>query len=420
MRIAVVCSDPDVAVPGTEGASLQLQSTSTALADLGHDVLLVGVRGHGERPPGLRSLLLEPPGRSSGLRRELRTIRFTAGFAQEAVLAGTTFAPDVVYERLAPFGTAGRRLAQACASRHVVEVDALPAQEEPWRTARLAGLARRRERAVLDGADLRVAVSAEVAAQVDRVSPGGITEVVANGLDDTLFRLRPARGPARMFFGLPQDVPVLAFVGDLQPWHGLDVAIRALPLLPAAVLCVAGDSPIRGAMAQLAGSIGVGDRVHWLGHRPHAELPRLLAAADLALAPDSALPASGSSPQRLYEYLGAGVPVVASDLGPIRTVLDDGRWGRLVAPGDAEALATGVRAVLADPSGARSRAESARAMALEHHSWRARAARITDLLAGRRCAPRSPGGRPARTSAQPSPWRGVVGPPSALRTAPPG
>ena len=52
MRIAVVCSDPDVAVPGTEGASLRLRSTSAALADLGHDVLLIGVRGRGTPPPG--------------------------------------------------------------------------------------------------------------------------------------------------------------------------------------------------------------------------------------------------------------------------------------------------------------------------------------------------------------------------------
>ena len=384
MRIAVVCSDLGVRVPGTKGASLHLESISRALADLGHDVLLVGVRGHGQPLPGIRSFLLEHPGRSTGLRRELRKIRFTAELVHAALPEVTAFAPDVVYERLALFGTAGRRLARACSARHVVEVNALLAEEEAqWRGLRLAALARRRERSVLDGADVRLAVSTEVAAQIDRVSPGGVTEVVTNGLDDTLFRVRPARGPARMFFGLPPDAPVLAFVGALRPWHGLDVAIRALPLLPTAVLCVAGDGPIRGPMGQLAEAIGVADRVHWLGHRPHAEMPRLLAAADLALAPYPELPAFGFSPLKLYEYLGAGIPVVASDIGQIRSALENGRWGSLVAPGDAEALAAGVRSVLADPAGARSRAEAARSMALEHHSWRARATRITDLLTGR-------------------------------------
>jgi glycosyltransferase involved in cell wall biosynthesis len=384
VRIAVVCSDPDVRIPGTEGASLQLRSIGSALADVGHEVLMIGARGRGELPSGVRSLLLQPPDRRTGLRGELRTIRFTADLVSRALPAVTAFAPDVVLEPLALFGTAGRRLARACSARHVVQVDALlGAEDAGWTDLRLAALARRRERSVLDGADLRLTASPELAAQVDRVSPGGTTEVVADGLDAALFRIRPARGPARMFFGLPQDAPVLAFVGDLHPWQGLDVAIRALPHLPRAVLCVAGDSPTRGPLTRLADAVQVGDRVHWLGSRPHAELPRLLAAADVALAPDPGLRSAGFALQRLYEYLGAGVPVVAADIGAVRTTLQGGRWGSLVAPGDPEALAAGVRAVLADPTGARSRADAARSMALEEHSWRARATRLTELLTGR-------------------------------------
>jgi len=383
VKIAVVCSDLGVRVPGAKGSSLHLEAISRAFQDVGHEVLLVGVRGHGEPPAGIRTLLLAHPGRSTGLWRELRKIRFTAGLLRQVAPTVADFAPDVVYERLALFGVAGRRLARICGSRHVIEVNALLAEEEAqWRGLRLAGLARRRERAVLDDADLRLAVSAEVVAQIEQVSPGGRSEVVANGLDEDLFRVRPARGPARMSFGLPEDAPVLTFVGTLRPWHGLDVAIRALALVPSAVLCVAGDGPIRAGLAQLAADIGVADRVHWLGQVPHRQMPRLLAAADVALAPYPALPAFGFSPLKLYEYLGAGIPVVASDIGQIRSVLDSGRWGTLVAPGDPDALATGIRGVLADPATAWQRARAARAMALEEHSWRARATQITDLLVG--------------------------------------
>jgi glycosyltransferase involved in cell wall biosynthesis len=383
MRIAVVCSDLGVRVPGSKGASLHLQSLSRAIHDVGHEVLLVGVRGHGDPPAEFRTLLLDHPGRSTGLRRELRKIRFTAGLARDVLPAMAAFSPDVVYERLALFGVAGRRLARACGARHVVEVNALLAEEEAqWRGLRLAELARRRERAVLDGADLRLPVSAEVAAAVRRVSPRGATEVVANGVDEELFRARPARGPARLRFGLPADGPVLVFAGALRRWHGLEVAIRALPLLEPAVLCVAGDGPIRGPLARLASDIGVAHRVHWLGQLPHRDMPRLLAAADVALAPYPQLPTFGFSPLKLYEYLGAGVPVVASDIGQIRSVLESGRWGSLVPPGDPAALADGVRSVLAAPAAARQRAEAARVMTLRDHSWRARACQITDLLAG--------------------------------------
>jgi glycosyltransferase involved in cell wall biosynthesis len=125
----------------------------------------------------------------------------------------------------------------------------------------------------------------------------------------------------------------------------------------------------------------VAGQVRWLGRLPHGDVPRLLAAADVAVAPYPELPGFGFSPLKLYEYLGAGIPVVASDIGQVRTALDSGRWGSLVAPGDPTALAVGIRAVLADPASARSRAEAARAMALREHSWRARATRITELLA---------------------------------------
>jgi glycosyltransferase involved in cell wall biosynthesis len=381
MRIAVVCSDLGVRVPGTKGASLHLASISRALQDVGNEVLLVGVRGHGDPPSGLATLLLDHPGRTTGLRRELRKIRFTAGLVPRVLPSVAAFAPDVVYERLALFGIAGRRLAGACRARHVVEVNALLAQEEAqWRGLRLAALARQRERRVLDEADLRLPVSREVAEQVEQVSPNGLTAVLPNGLDDALFGPRPPRGPSRVSFGLPVDGPVLAFVGALRPWHGVDVAVRALPALPEAVLCIAGDGPVRDQLQLLAAELGVTGRVRWLGQLPHGDVPRLLAAADVALAPYPDLPGFGFSPLKLYEYLGAGVPVVASDLGQIRTVLDSGRWGSLVVPGDPAALAAGVRGVLAAPSTARSRADAARTMALREHSWRARATQITDLL----------------------------------------
>src|SRR4051794_6339187 len=100
MRIAVVCSDLGVRVPGSKGASLHLQSLSRAIQDVGHEVLLVGVRGHGDPPAEFRSLLLDHPGRSTGLRRELRKIRFTAGLTRDVLPAMAAFSPGVVYARL--------------------------------------------------------------------------------------------------------------------------------------------------------------------------------------------------------------------------------------------------------------------------------------------------------------------------------
>lgn len=380
MRIAVVCSDLGVRVPGSKGASLHLAAITQAFAGLGHDVLLVGVRGHGPTD-GLRTLLFEHPGRAQGLHRELRKLRFTRHLAQHADGPVTDFAPDVLYERLALFGTAGSRLADRAGAVHVVEVNALLAQEEArWRGLRLARTAQRMERAVLSHADLRLAVSAELAGEVERVSPGRRTQVLANGVDVAMFGGPAAQPPARQMFGLAPESGVIAFAGTLRPWHGLDVAIKALPALPGVLLAVAGDGPVRADLELLAQQQGVADRVRWLGQLPQAQVRQLLAAADVAVAPYPALAGFGYSPLKLYEYLAAGVPVVASDIGQVAEVLGGGRWGRLVPPGDPAALAVAVRSVLADPVGSRALAGVARRMALREHSWQARAEQVTAMV----------------------------------------
>ncbi len=380
MRIAVVCSDLGVRVPGSKGASLHLAAITRAFAGLGHDVLLVGVRGHAPTD-GLRTLLLDHPGRAQGLHRELRKLRFTRHLARHADGPVTDFAPDLLYERLALFGTAGSRLADRAGAVHVVEVNALLAQEEArWRGLRLARTAQRMERAVLHHADLRLAVSAELAGEVERVSPGRRTQVLANGVDVAIFGAPAAQQPARRMFGLAPESAVIAFAGTLRPWHGLDVAINALPALPGVVLAVAGDGPVRATLELLARQLGVAERIRWLGQLPQAQVRQLLAAADVAVAPYPALAGFGYSPLKLYEYLAAGVPVVASDIGQVAEVLGGGRWGRLVPPGDPAALAEAVRSVLDDRVGSRALAGAARIMALREHSWQARAEQVTAMI----------------------------------------
>jgi len=382
MRIAIVCTDLGVRIPDErKGAAIHLLSLANAFARAGHDVLLVGVAGHGPAPAGIQSLLYPHPGRSEGLERERRKLAFVERVAGEAVERVARFAPDVVYERLALFGDAGRRLAGALGVPHAVEVNALLAREEAeWRGLRLRSLARQRERRVLEQADLCVAVSDELLAQLRADAPGARALVVANGVETQLFGRLPGRAQARRLLGLPSEPRLATFVGALRPWHGVDVAIDALRFLPDGVhLAIAGDGPERTRLAAAAEDAGLAARIHWLGQRPHAEIPVVLAAADVALLPYPPLARFAFSPLKLYEYLAAGVPVVASDLGQVREALADGEHGTLVPAGDAKALARGIVVGLGDL--ARERAARARVHALRAHGWDARAETIAAALA---------------------------------------
>ena len=377
MRIIVVCSDLGVRVPGEKGASIHLSAITNAFHDLGHEVLLIGVAGHGE--PGIRAdtLLFAHPGRSVGLEREQRKLAFTARLASEAAAVVKSFAPEVIYERLSLFGTAGSQLADLCGATHVVEVNALVAEEEAtWRGLHLRQIAAECEHKALSHAALRVAVSAEVAHDVERVAPGPATIVVANGVDTQLFAVMPTKEIARQQLGIGAAERVVVFTGALRPWHGVDVAIRALAdMSQDTTLLVAGSGEIQPDLERLATEIGVATRVRWLGHVPHAAMPNVLAAGDVAVAPYPTLAGFGFSPLKLFEYLAAGIPVVGSDIGQVTEALANGRFGTLVEAGDVDAFRAALQTVIGDPNAA-ARASHAREFALSNHAWTDRAQRI--------------------------------------------
>ena len=143
--------------------------------------------------------------------------------------------------------------------------------------------------------------------------------------------------------------------------------IRAMALLRdqglAAELWLIGEGSHRPQLEALIADLQLADRVQLLGSR--RDIHALLAQLDLfvfAARPDEGFGIA------LAEAMAARVPIVATDVGACREVLDGGRCGLLVEPGSAEALAAGIRQVLADPAAARQRAAAAKERALRDFS----------------------------------------------------
>ena len=168
--------------------------------------------------------------------------------------------------------------------------------------------------------------------------PGAAT-LIPLGVDTQRFSPGPER-PAG-------QVPVIGYVGRLEPHKGVHVLLEAVARLDRATLRVAGAGPEEAALRARVAELGIGDRVELVGSVGQDQLPDFYRGLDVLAVPS--LPTPGWLEQFgrvVVEAMACGVPVVASDTGALPDVVGDA--GLLVPPGDPEALATALKSLLED------------------------------------------------------------------------
>ena len=223
--------------------------------------------------------------------------------------------------------------------------------------------------------------------------------VVPYGVDSDRFKpdsAARARGRARL--GVAADTPLVFAIGRLVTKKGFEYLIEATAILknefPDLRVCIAGDGDLNDALRAQAHAAGVADYVKFLGVVPHHEVPDLLAAADVAVAPsihDAAGNVDGL-PNTVMEMLASATPLVTTRAGGIGAVATDGETARLVPERDAHALAVAIRDLLSQPRSSAPPSDRAR------ETW---SAATTAGIAWRETS------RPS-TSGQPDMWRQLL------------
>ncbi len=184
--------------------------------------------------------------------------------------------------------------------------------------------------------------------------------------------------------------PVVAYAGHLYPWKGVDLLVDALASMPEVHGLIIGGHPGESDLARLqvrAAGHGLGERLAFAGMVEPSGVAALLDTADVLVLPNPATTASAryTSPLKLFEYLAAGRPIVASDLQAFREVLLDRVNALLFEAGSVVSLASAIRLALADSVLAATIARGAIDTA-QDYTWDRRADRLTSVLteAGRR------------------------------------
>jgi teichuronic acid biosynthesis glycosyltransferase TuaC len=218
-------------------------------------------------------------------------------------------------------------------------------------------------------ADGLLAVSAGLKnVMVSRGLPADKIKVHYTGVD--LERFRPVdRAQAKAALGV--EGPLIVSVGALIPGKGHTLTLKTLAKLEGATLLVVGEGPQRKCLTQTAAKLKLGERVRFLGNRPHEELPGLLGAADVMVLPST----SEGLANVWVEALACGTPIVIGDVGGAREVVDRPEAGRIVHFHPAD-FAAAVRDILANPPD-----PAAVHAAAERFSWQTNAETLFDHLA---------------------------------------
>jgi len=337
------------------------------LVQCGFDVTVLAEESHPVFDREGVVVRLCPARSSSCLERQRWAPAFTGAARREVSAAAPLFAYVRYSVGFSPWLPRLRRALQGVPL--VVEVNSFAAQDRPW----MGWI----ERRAMGAGDLTVCVSERVRDLVRARLGHDLSDramVVPNAVDTGRFSSECWQGPRAA-----EQIRV-GYAGILKPGYGLELLLDAFVAVhaqaPGALLHIYGDGPLRGELEARAARC---EGVVFHGAVPFLDVPRVLADLDIAvytMAPETAF---GSS-TKVFEYMAAGLPIVAADTPGVRQALGDGERGLLYSLGDGDALARQILRLIQDPDLARTLARKARDEVCAHHSWAARVRDLTDEL----------------------------------------
>jgi len=349
MKILVVTQQ---VIPHEGGLSTHVVDLIAALRRAGHEAHLL--HGGLSMPPRWRRALLAAAALGSADRYYAALLEAqVAGLARAVGAALHSFEPTLVHCHDVYAANAVLR-ARNHRPRPLVETVHGPALYEFRQMRGAGGLPRTEarilayERAAYGAARAFIPVDSGQAAILREhyAVPADCLHVVFNSVhvDEVraLAAARPAVAPAEPFFLVPRR---------LVPKTGVRYAIEALARLPQrhAQLVIAGGGPLRAELEQLATACGVAERTHFLGSVPRAQLLPLFARATAVLIPS--VPVTGvieATSLAVMEAMACHSVPVASAIGGLAELIQDGETGLLVPPADADALARALESLLTD------------------------------------------------------------------------
>jgi len=349
-----------------------------ALTDLGHQVDLVTYPfGQPVALPGLRVFRsLRPPlVRGVGIGPSLAKIPLDALLALTALRRGVSARYDAIHSH-EEGGVIGVLLAALLRVPHLYDMhSSLPQQLSNFAFSRSTLVHRvfsAIERLMIRWSRVVIVICPALEDTVRRIEPSAHPILIENAPGSADAEPTADEAAAvRARLGLTARTPIVLYTGTFEAYQGLDLLFGAMAAVaaerPDARLVLAGGKPGQiEAAARLADGAGVRDATIFAGERPAAEIPAWLAAADVLVSPRSR---GTNTPLKIYQYLRAGRPIVATRLLTHTQVLGDDT--AILTGASPREFGAGILAALADPARSTAVAGNARRLAETKYSYEA-------------------------------------------------
>jgi glycosyltransferase involved in cell wall biosynthesis len=378
MRIAMVSehASPLATLGGVDagGQNVHVAALATALVERGHDVVVYTRRDSPALPgrvtmrPGLQVEHISA-GPAVAIAKD-QLLPYMAAFAEGLARAWAVHRPDVVHAHFWMSGLASLQAAARLGLPVVQTFHALGVVKRRWQADQDTSPPSRVdiEQWVGCRADRVIATCSDEASELRALGVAADrVDVVPCGVDVSLFR--PAGRESRVH----RSTPRLLIVSRLVPRKGVEDAIRALALIPAAELMVVGGpgvdqfdaDPEVARLRQVTAECGVADRVFLTGHLPHEELPAIIRTSELLLA----VPWYEPFGITVLEAMACGVPVIGSAVGGLLDTVVPGVTGLLVSRRDPSSIAAAIRLLLNDEPRRAAMGRAGAARVRELYTW---------------------------------------------------
>jgi glycosyltransferase involved in cell wall biosynthesis len=165
--------------------------------------------------------------------------------------------------------------------------------------------------------------------------------------------------------------PIVLYLGNIQAGRGLEELVSALPECPGLVLVCLGAATVPATLTELADGLGVRDRVRFVPPVPAGEVVGYAGSATIGVALTAPISENNrlALPNKLFQCMAAGIPVVANDVPHVRAIVEGSGAGLCVDPTDSKAIAGALRQLMADPAAALEMGRRGSAAVRERYNW---------------------------------------------------